>query len=93
MAGSDPLYLMFSFDTIFPEDDRYIELTPDEYRALVAHGREFNHQDFRRSGADQTDLSRLLDDVVDARDAADLRPSEIAAARDAGTVLSCQMNI
>ena len=93
MATPEPLYLMFGFDTIYPEDDKYTELSADEYRALAAYGRSFNHDDFDQLGDNPTALGRLLSTVIDQRDRADRRPSEIEAAEQAGTVLYCQMNI
>lgn len=93
MTKTAPLYLMNCYDDIFPEDNKYIELTAAEYAILVAEGREFGPDDFRLPEGEETELQHLVTDIVDYRDEADRRPSEIAAATRAGTVLTCRMNI
>jgi len=88
---SEPIYLMHSFDPIFPEDDRDIEITADEFKALSQYGRYFHIRDARESDPSRRKpFADLLSDIVDQRAEADRRPSEIDAADRAGTMLTCE---
>lgn len=78
---SEPLYLFCFYDVLFPEDDYCVEISEGEYNRLVAVGRDFDGSRIPES------IAALVEEL-EQRDEADRRPSEIAAAENAGTISS-----
>ena len=100
---SAPVYLGFYSDP-FPEDDYLIELTaeqvplirsairmvmPDSYGALIGvEPQPFEHLCLATASGPG---GEALTEIHDNGDAADLRPSEIAAAEGSGRVIAVDM--
>ena len=86
-------YLMSVTSNTWPEDNRTIEITAEEFAALSAHGTIFDANDGREPNrARRRAYADLLEDIVDGRDEADLRPSDIRAIQDAGRMLYASWN-